>query len=744
MNQWELDILNLENRILQNRKALNDIIYLNQSSIENDELMDAKMKNMQSELDYIQNQMTLLIKRQNVDIPLMKSTPEQREVVLQPSNPKQNMTGQQPPMIPDQNVVSQQSSVITDQNVVKQQPSIMPDQNVVKQAPQNATKQKDFENMIGKSWMGAIASILIFISIIMFATLLLPVLTDALKMTAMFTISIAAAVIGLVKLKKDEKNLFYRAVSGCGIGAIYISLLLSNVYFKALNDIALYILILVWAAFVSVLSRKRNMLFQFIGQSGILISVILGCVLCIISGDGTKFIILTLFFIVSSLIFMMVNYQKPFSANLTSLVFNHINAWVILWACTLVRDPIATLVSGALMLIYIAFSIGLCFQTEVNMNYVFGIINVLNLYQFIQYMTLCVENEMISSLFMLGASIVTIAFAEWKFQEKYKVDKRILQIFAIIIMFCAIVGFDGMAGTAGVILASVALLVWGYYRKDKSYQFGSATFMVYCLFADLNFVLFVLCVLYFACFLTLSIRQKDQYNCVLKIYEYIVAVFIVCRSSELLADMSISSDAKRMIPFMAISVMNLIVMKGMGTKNYLTGQREKASEIVTNVINGILMLIVLNNIQGMEHVVWNVIAILFAVMLFTANSGNWLKRYQTQKLEMQVGIYIGIKFTVLLITILTSYDVANVVISVVCFLFAIACIVVGFMLAFKSLRIYGLILSLISVVKLIMIDVNYDNMIGRAFGFFICGILCFVISLIYNTIDKKIKRNMNE
>ncbi len=94
MNQLELDILNLENRILQNRKALNDIIYLNQSSIENDELMDAKMKNMQSELDYIQNQMTLLIKRQNVDIPLMKSTPEQREVVLQPSNPKQNMTGQ--------------------------------------------------------------------------------------------------------------------------------------------------------------------------------------------------------------------------------------------------------------------------------------------------------------------------------------------------------------------------------------------------------------------------------------------------------------------------------------------------------------------------------------------------------------------------------------------------------------------------------------------------------------------------
>ena len=243
MNQLELDILNLENRILQDRKALNDIIYLHQASVENDELVDAKIKNMQSEMDYIQKQMTLLIKRQNVDIPLKKSMSAQGEGVLQPSNPNQNMASQQP--------------------------SAMPMQNRVNQAPQNARQQKDFEKMIGKSWMGAIASILIFISIIMFATLLLPVLTDALKMTAMFTISIAATVIGLVKLKKDDKNLFYRAVSGCGIGAIYISLLLSNVYFKALNDIALYFLILVWAAFVSVLSRKRNMLFQFIGQSGI-------------------------------------------------------------------------------------------------------------------------------------------------------------------------------------------------------------------------------------------------------------------------------------------------------------------------------------------------------------------------------------------------------------------------------------------------------------------------------------------
>ena len=37
-----------------------------------------------------------------------------------------------------------------------------------------------------------------------------------------------------------------------------------------------------------------------------------------------------------------------------------------------------------------------------------------------------------------------------------------------------------------------------------------------------------------------------------------------------------------------------------------------------------------------------------------------------------------------------------------------------------------------------MIDITYDNTAGHALSFFISGVLCFVISALYNIADKKL------
>ena len=153
------------------------------------------------------------------------------------------------------------------------------------------------------------------------------------------------------------------------------------------------------------------------------------------------------------------------------------------------------------------------------------------------------------------------------------------------------------------------------------------------------------------------------------------------------------------------------------------------------------MCVAMMFITDTEHAVWHLVTILIAGMLFMANSGNLLKRYQGKKEEMYAGIYVGLKLTILLWITLSSFEAANMIVSVSCFVLAIVGIMIGFAFGFKSLRIYGLVLSIFSVVKLIMVDMSYDNLLGRAVGFFVCGILCFVISLIYNTIDKNMKKS---
>ena len=55
----------------------------------------------------------------------------------------------------------------------------------------------------------------------------------------------------------------------------------------------------------------------------------------------------------------------------------------------------------------------------------------------------------------------------------------------------------------------------------------------------------------------------------------------------------------------------------------------------------------------------------------------------------------------------------------------------------------ALVLVLLCVVKLVLVDIRYDNVLLRAAGFFVGGILCFGISLVYNLVDKWMGRREN-
>ena len=83
------------------------------------------------------------------------------------------------------------------------------------------------------------------------------------------------------------------------------------------------------------------------------------------------------------------------------------------------------------------------------------------------------------------------------------------------------------------------------------------------------------------------------------------------------------------------------------------------------------------------------------------------------------------------------------------FVIAFCCIVAGFLAEmrmkrkYKALRVCGLVLVLLCVVKLVLVDIRYDNVLLRAAGFFVGGILCFGISLVYNLVDKRMGRREN-
>ncbi len=83
-----------------------------------------------------------------------------------------------------------------------------------------------------------------------------------------------------------------------------------------------------------------------------------------------------------------------------------------------------------------------------------------------------------------------------------------------------------------------------------------------------------------------------------------------------------------------------------------------------------------------------------------------------------------------------SLSISSVVYSVSALLLAVCAIYAGFRYSAKLLRHFGLGITLLMVAKFILVDLSGENSIIRVLSFVAGGVLCFIISLIYNRLSK--------
>ena len=105
-------------------------------------------------------------------------------------------------------------------------------------------------------------------------------------------------------------------------------------------------------------------------------------------------------------------------------------------------------------------------------------------------------------------------------------------------------------------------------------------------------------------------------------------------------------------------------------------------------------------------------------------------------------VYIGINSTILVNCscsgLSSKFDFAY-IFSIVTMITALICIIVGFVAKAKGLRIYGLVVVMLCIIKLVTIDISGADSVARVLAFIVGGIICFIISGIYNTFEKRLK-----
>ena len=178
-----------------------------------------------------------------------------------------------------------------------------------------------------------------------------------------------------------------------------------------------------------------------------------------------------------------------------------------------------------------------------------------------------------------------------------------------------------------------------------------------------------------------------------------------------------------------------------------TGELEPLSLHICNAAHELFMLFgtcllwhchdplrVGHSIEGSESAVTALLVVLTLLLAVTnLKRVNALMRHCPERL---ISIYNGVKLSWTLFVILWRFSAVSYVVSLAGIVLAIAFIVFGFRFRFKGLRLYGLVLTMVCVVKLLFFDIVFDNAFYRPVSFLVAGILLFLISFIYFRLEK--------
>ena len=151
-----------------------------------------------------------------------------------------------------------------------------PPQSQPQPRPQQAPApepRESLENVLGTRVLAILAALLVFAGLVFLAILVVPTLSDQVRCAAMFVISAAITAAGLAT-NIHKKSPFSQALLGCGLGSVFVSLLVTYIYFGYLADAPAAALMLVWLAATTVLSmRQQSVALAVIAQLGMAISV---------------------------------------------------------------------------------------------------------------------------------------------------------------------------------------------------------------------------------------------------------------------------------------------------------------------------------------------------------------------------------------------------------------------------------------------------------------------------------------
>ena len=645
------------------------------------------------------------------------------------------------------------------QDVIKHSKPIKPAKE-----PKPAKQKKDIEQTLGKNVMGIVASILVFIALTLFAIVVLPNMTDTIKMIGMCAISAAITGFGVFLMKKDPNNGFNASIAGCGIGAIFISLLTMRIYFNAIGDYTLYFLLLWWTVAIAYFSRNKHKMFVVIGEVGITISSLMGLFNTFMSAsdDIVKASALLIFTMVASAALYIFNNTGDLKEDKIMHIFHALRSLIIIMTyegiCTsgdgITRPLIILLMMVGLGMFALERSIESKSKHFLLSVYAIAIFFVTK--AFIYDWMPGDEQSHLLTLTIIGGLIMNAFIFMYK---EFSIPCAISHL----ILFFTVGNFS--AEGQGILVFLLPLLLFvvpaymiAYWNEIPYFKFVSFaaiplfTFFFACPQIDCNTypMLFTLTSIGLAIAFAVLFKESKTMNTLVYIFSMFVFPFVLGFGiSE--TDTLVVSEFATPITYWITTAVFVFLSKKEQLKQ-LKGMR---------IINNVLMMILVSVGAVVVHFEpWageyygtptgdlidrmSIVAMFVSVIVLVGL--NVLKTMDILKQDKGKGIYMCVAYVISVWSLILKISDVNYIFSLAMLLLAIFTIVFGFKVQIedqqgnKGMRIFGLTLSMITTIKLLMLDIEHNNMVETAGYLLLAGILCFVISFIYNKLDKNLNK----
>lgn len=669
---------------------------------------------------------------------------------------------------------------------------------VAKRRPRSAANKenrKDSEAMIGKYLIGTLSAILIFVACASFASLIWDQISDGVKLGIMLLFSISISGVGFWMIQK-KRSPIAAVTLGIGAGSLFISILSANLAFHMIGNNTSLILAGAWAiGFILASQRSKLYFLTVIAYVGSFITLIFGLSLM---HSGADYMLLSLFALCIAGVMLFTSWQADGFEKRTNTLLSLGNFTVLLVGgladATLGNSKLIdsglthifllVLIYGLMNLylkllepqkphpLYLFMNVAITLLTAVSI----GLINE-------AYYDL---STMAGLWLFFSINLIQLAISRTTLQSM----ERHLTIYyswvlALGFMFIGLEGYDSPAGISVIVMI---LLASDVLLKRKSPTGLMAGILVLDAFL-LNMATgdHVLCALIgvidvglFAYLLWQrfekpAVEKGELSEAALKVMGLLVLVLscfgTLASLGEALNFDSFSDYLSVTLGYClaAASVIGLLVkgffkpwaamvlIEGMADGKPLStgdtpadGQAQadgqaladtaargaKTLRIAYNALLIILYIFGLFLMQDVDLLILQFVLTLAVLAVALVQSREWLVR--DQKDDMISGLWMVIKYLMFAWTAVWSYfdySIDSVLYSVAGLVVAIAWISLGFYLKVKSVRLYGLVLTLVMVAKFIIVDLSGENSMTRVLALIIGGVLCFIISYIYNKLS---------